>query len=229
MNVYEIKLKVYLLKDIKYENCLEAVSSYLDSGLCKNEKFLDKHNEKEYKLYNFNYLYPIETDKLYKKDKFYILTIRTIDREIADYIDSVICNHFDENIKGITSEVKIIKRKIIDKIYSITPVLIKNNDGYWKKNNDLEFFEKRIKENVLKKYKYITNKELEVCDFYNEIKFKNHKPIATNFKNIKLLGDKIELSIEDNPISQEIAYMILGVGLAENNSRGAGFMNFRWV
>lgn len=229
MHVYEIKLKVYLLQNIKYENSLEIVSSYLDSGLCKNEKFLTQHNKKEYKLYNFNYLYPPEKDKIYKQGSLYTLTIRTIDKEIAEYMGNIICNHFDENIKGLTSEIRIIPRKTIDKIYSITPVLIKNDTGYWKQKNDLEFFEKRIKENTLKKYKYISNNELELCDFYNEIKFKNHKPIATNFKNIRLLGDKIELSIETDPISQELAYMILGLGLAENNSRGTGFMNVRWV
>lgn len=229
MNVYEIKLKVYLLQDIKYENSLEIVSSYLDSGLCKNEKFLSQHNKKDYKLYNFNYLYPTEKDKIYKQGSLYTLTIRTIDKEIAQYICNVICNHFDENIKALTSEIRIIPRKHIDKIYSITPILIKDTT-YWREKNNLEFFEKRLKENTLKKYKYISdNKEMELCDFYNEIKFKNHKPIATNFKNIRLLGDKIELSIETDPLSQELAYMILGIGALENNSRGNGFMNFRWV
>ena len=228
MNVYEIKLKVCLLKNIKYENSLEIASSYLDFSLCKNEKFLSEHKEKKYKHYNFNYLYPIENDKVYKKDKLYTITIRTIDQEVAEYLLNSTCNHSDENIKGIRSELKVIPKKYIEKIYSITPVLIKDKEGYWRKKNNIDFFEKRLKENVVKKYKYISNnKEIELSDFYNEIKFKNYKPIKTSFKNINLLGDKVELSIESDLKSQELAYMILGMGLLENNSRGMGFVNFK--
>ena len=228
MNVYEIKLKVCLLKNIKYENSLEIASSYLDFSLCKNEKFLSEHKEKKYKHYNFNYLYPIENDKVYKKDKLYTITIRTIDQEVAEYLLNSTCNHSDENIKGIRSELKVIPKKYIEKIYSITPVLIKDKEGYWRKKNNIEFFEKRLKENIIKKYKYISNnKEIELSDFYNEIKFKNYKPIKTSFKNINLLGDKVELSIESDLKSQELAYMILGMGLLENNSRGMGFVNFK--
>ena len=228
MNVYEIKLKVCLLKNIKYESSLEIMSSYLDFSLCKNEKFLSEHKEKKYKHYNFNYLYPIENDKVYKKDKLYTITIRTIDQEVAEYLLNSTCNHSDENIKGIRSELKVIPKKYIEKIYSITPVLIKDKEGYWRKKNNIDFFEKRLKENVVKKYKYISNnKEIELSDFYNEIKFKNYKPIKTSFKNINLLGDKVELSIESDLKSQELAYMILGMGLLENNSRGMGFVNFK--
>ena len=228
MNVYEIKLKVCLLKNIKYENSLEIASSYLDFSLCKNEKFLSEHKEKKYKHYNFNYLYPIENDKVYKKDKLYTITIRTIDQEVAEYLLNSTCNHSDENIKGIRSEIRVIPKKYIEKIYSITPVLIKDKEGYWRKKNNIDFFEKRLKENVVKKYKYISNnKEIELSDFYNEIKFKNYKPIKTSFKNINLLGDKVELSIESDLKSQELAYMILGMGLLENNSRGMGFVNFK--
>ena len=204
------------------------MSSYLDFSLCKNEKFLSKHKEKKYKHYNFNYLYPIENDKVYKKDKLYTITIRTIDQEVAEYLLNSTCNHSDENIEGIKSELKILPKKYIEKIYSITPVLIKDKEGYWRKKNNIEFFEKRLKENIIKKYKYISNnKEIELNNFYNEIKFKNYKPIKTSFKNINLLGDKVELSIESDLKSQELAYMILGMGLLENNSRGMGFVNFK--
>ncbi|MGL4991677.1 MAG: CRISPR-associated endoribonuclease Cas6, partial [Sarcina sp.] len=63
----------------------------------------------------------------------------------------------------------------------------------------------------------------------SEIQFKNRKPISTNFKNIKLLGDKIELSIQSDQISQDLAYLSLGTSLGENSSRGFGFVNFRWL
>lgn len=228
MNVYELKLKLYLLKNIKYEEVLEKTASFLDIGFCKNPIFLEKHNSKEYKEYNFNYLYPTEIDKIYKADMLYTLTIRTINKELADYICSNIINHYDDNLKAIKCDIRIIPKKHIEKIYSITPVLIKH-DRYWRNTESIEFFEKRIKENILKKSNYINKTSIKNHDFYNEIEFKNKKPISTVFKGIKLLGDKVELSIESDKISQDLAYLSLGVSLGENSSRGFGFVNFKWL
>ena len=49
------------------------------------------------------------------------------------------------------------------------------------------------------------------------------------YKNVRLLGDKIRLSILDDKLSQTLAYFALGVGIGEMNSRGAGFLNYRWL
>ena len=49
------------------------------------------------------------------------------------------------------------------------------------------------------------------------------------FKDITFLGDKIRLSISDNKTAQELAYMALGTGIGEINSRGAGFLGWRWL
>ncbi|MGL4739472.1 MAG: CRISPR-associated endoribonuclease Cas6 [Sarcina sp.] len=228
MRVYELKLKLYLLKDIRYEDVLERTASFLDKGFCKNEIFLQKHNSREYKEYNFNYLYPTEVDKVYKVDKLYTLTIRTINKDLANYIHNYIVHHYDDNLKAIKCDIRIIPKKHIEKIYSITPIIIKNN-GYWRNLESIEFFEKRLKENILKKSNYINKTSIVNHDFYNEIQFKNRKPISTNFKNINLLGDKIELSIESDQISQDLAYLSLGVSLGENSSRGFGFVNFKWL
>lgn len=58
--------------------------------------------------------------------------------------------------------------------------------------------------------------------------FLNRKVIAMHYKDISLLGDKIELCIDADPVSQEVAYMLLGVGLGENNSSmGAGYVNYK--
>lgn len=49
------------------------------------------------------------------------------------------------------------------------------------------------------------------------------------YKNINLLGDKIVLEVAQNHQAQELAYLALGVGLLENNSRGFGFVNFKYL
>ncbi len=94
----------------------------------------------------------------------------------------------------------------------------------------LSEFEERIKINLIKKYNKFTGEKIEEnFDFYTSIEFKNKKPISVNYKNIKLLGDKLQLNIADDKLSQKIAYMALGTGLGENNSRGLGFVNFRYL
>ena len=61
------------------------------------------------------------------------------------------------------------------------------------------------------------------------LEFLNEGPIVMEYKNVKLLGDKVRLQIADNDSAQKLAYMSLGTGLLEMNSRGAGFVNYRWL
>ena len=94
----------------------------------------------------------------------------------------------------------------------------------------LEEFEKRLKENLIKKYKFFTGKDIdESLPLYDLIEFKNKVPVKMPYKNINLLGDKIVLEVAQNHQAQELAYLALGVGLLENNSRGFGFVNFKYL
>jgi CRISPR-associated endoribonuclease Cas6 len=123
-----------------------------------------------------------------------------------------------------------LPKKHIEKLYSITPAIMKNEDGYWKNKIKLDEFERRLKENLIKKYNSSMNTKIdENFQLYTTIEFKNKKPISTNYKNIKLLGDKISLNIAENENAQKIAYMSLGTGVFEMNARGYGFVNYRWL
>ncbi|KID48419.1 hypothetical protein C095_09085 [Fusobacterium necrophorum subsp. funduliforme B35] len=65
-------------------------------------------------------------------------------------------------------------------------------------------------------------------EIYTGLRFLNIKPVPIYYKNMVLRGDKIELTISNHPIAQEIAYMILGTGLLENSSRGLGYVNYQY-
>ncbi|NFG62983.1 MULTISPECIES: CRISPR-associated endoribonuclease Cas6 [unclassified Clostridium] len=230
MNVFQIKLKVFLLEDIILENLQSNLSAFIDKGLSKNEELLKFHKSNKFKYYCFDSLYPIEKDKVYKKNNVYTLTIRTIDKNLAKFFNNVLVNEFDNYIKALTSEIRIIPKKHIDKIYSITPAIMKSNNGYWKSKMTLDDFERRLKENLIKKYNSILDTKInEDFDLYTTIEFKNKKPIATSYKEIKLLGDKISLNIAENEMAQNLAYMSIGTGILENNGRGFGFINYRWL
>lgn len=228
MQVFQIRLKLFLLKNIKVECLQNDLNSFIDGGLVKDEELLELHQANRYKYYCFDGLYPIEKDKVYKKGIIYSLTLRTIDNRLADFFANKLVNEFNDKFKGLTSEIRIIPKKHIDKIYSVTPVILKN-DGYWKNKLSIDDFERRLFENLIKKYNYVMNTKIdEDFQLYTGIEFKNKKPVAFHYKNIKLLGDKISLNIAENKITQDIIYMSIGTGLGEMNSRGAGFINYRY-
>lgn len=230
MKVYEIKMLLYLLKDIDYKECQEEICNFIDSGMVKDEKLLELHNKNTYKLYNFNLFYPLERDNVYKQGGMYSIQIRTIDKTLADFFNNTLVNNFTESIKGLTSAIRIIPQKHIDKIYSITPAILKSDEGYWKGNLSLSDFERRLKENLVKKYNLVMDTKIdEGFQLYTNIEFKNEKPVAINYKGRKLLGDKISINIGDEKIAQDLAYMALGTGILEMNARGAGYVNYKWL
>lgn len=223
-------MPVYLLKDIEVRDCQEEIASFIDRGISQVDKFLELHNENTYKLYSFNTFYPLEKSGMYEKGKIYSIQIRTINKELAEFFNNSLVNNFTESIKGLTSTIRIIPKRHIDKIYSITPAILKSDEGYWKGNLSLGDFERRLKENLIKKYNLVMNTKIdEDFQLYTSIEFKNQKPVAMNYKGRKLLGDKISLNISDEKTAQDLAYMALGTGLLEMNARGAGYVNFKWL
>lgn len=230
MKVYNLDIKVYLLNDIYLNKMQESIANVIDLALSKSQKYIEFHNSIGYKFYCFNGLYPLEQDEIYKEDNIYTFQLRTIDIELAKYLMNKINDIVTNDIKVLKCDLKIIPKKHIDKIFSITPVVIKDDKGYWRGHISLKEFEERIKINLIKKYNKFTGEKIdENFELYKSIEFKNRKPIAVDYKDIKLLGDKIQLTIADDEMSQKIAYMALGTGLGENNARGSGSVGFRWL
>lgn len=228
MKVYEISLKVFLLKEIDFSESQSKIADLIDQTLVKDEKFLSIHNKNMYKNYCFNSFYPLEKDGIYKVGSIYTIKIRTIDKEMAMYLNDKIANEYTNCIKALTIEIRIIPKRYIEKIYTITPLIIKNDSGYWKNSLSFDGFEKRLKENLIKKYNSINETKIdEDFQLYTSIEVNNRMPIACSYKGKKLLGDKVNLVISDDEMAQNLAYMSLGVGLGEINARGYGFVNYK--
>ncbi|GAB6150019.1 CRISPR-associated endoribonuclease Cas6 [Clostridium novyi] len=230
MEVFEEKVKVYLLNDVRREYMSVKIAQIIDKILCKSEEFSKFHEENKFKMYCFNGFYPIEKSEVYKKGKIYDFSIRTVDESLAKFIKENLVNEYTECIKVLTIQEKIIHERYIEKIYSIMPVILKTTQGYWRKNLRLEDFERLIKENLIKKYnQYYNTKIDENFSLYDNLIFNNNKPVSMKCKNITLLGDKITLFISSNETAQKLAHFALGVALGENSARGAGFCNYKWL
>lgn len=201
MRVYQIRMQIFLLEDILINKIQEKITAFIDSGFKTDEEWLNFHEKNSFKNYCYDQLYPIEKDRVYKKGKIYTLTIRTVDLELAKYF-KLVC--VDNHIKEIK--------------------------GYWKEAISFAEFEQRLKVNLIKKWNaYHQEKIDEDFDLYTVIELKNKKPIAIEYKKIKLLGDKVQIQVADNKRAQDLWYFALGVGLGEMNARGCGFLNYRWL
>lgn len=230
MKTYEIRVKVYTSKDIPVSKIFTVIAHYIDSSLAKTKELLDYHENNQFKNYCFNSLWPVEKDMVYKKDKIYTFIIRTVDLDLARYFSEHLSNHRTNELKGLTVENRMIPRKIIDELYTLTPIILKTDNGYWKNTMSVDDFEKRLFENAVKKYNEYANVKMdEDFQFYTSMKFLNKAPISIQYKKIRLLGDKISLKIADNEQAQDLAYFIIGTGLCEMNSRGCGYCNYHWL
>ena len=67
MKVYQIKLKVFMLKNVLINEIQSVISEFIDTALSKDEILSNFHKDNKYKQYSFDGFYPLEKEKIYKK------------------------------------------------------------------------------------------------------------------------------------------------------------------
>ena len=228
VNIYEISMLVFLKEDIHVDDSITRICEFIDKFLSSDQETLKFHRENRFKNYSFCSFYPLEKDMVYKRNRNYTLRIRTTDSSLASLFNEKMVNTYTDSVKGLTSEIKILRKRFIDRIYTITPAIIKNEEGYWKGILTVEDYERRIKENLIKKYRNITGEEIpNDHELFTSIEFNNRKPVKFKYKGRKLLGDKITITMNQDELSQRVAHMSMGTGIGEINARGGGYINSR--
>lgn len=230
MQVDEMYIKVYCLKDIDKKEVSIQISKLIDCCLMGSHETQHIHTSKCYKSYSFSGFIPLETDGIYKKGNIYTFIVRTVDQKLTNIFKERLVNQSTNELKALVAESKKIKIRPIEKIYSLTSVIMKFEEGYWRGKYSEEIFEKRIRENMIKKFNMLNQSKLdEDFELFQYIRFDNQKPIAFPCRDITLLGDKVTLGVATNPIAQQLAYMTIGTGLGEINARGAGFIGYKYL
>lgn len=111
------------------------------------------------------------------RTKIYTFTVRTVDSQLAKYFSDVLKNHYTQ--------------KMISEIFSLSPVITKSNEGYWRSHMSLDEYENRLFSNAVKKYNYFTGEQIEEnFPLYTRLQFLNRHPIVCRYKNISLLGER---------------------------------------
>ena len=222
MQYYNIKVAVLLKNDTQALENYEKISKLISASMLKDQTLKQIHEENIYKNYVFCNLYPIEKDGVYKAGNIYTFQIRTIDFKLGLKIKQVLNNFQNEEFKVIVSDLESSTQRKINTLATLTPAIITSDKGDYLINNDMQLVKERILANAQKKYNQLYNEKIDM-DFIKSIKQTNNKPIKIPYKNINILGYKFEIEVKDDPISQNLAYLILSVGLLEKNAEGFGF------
>ena len=222
MNCYNLKVIVLLKQNLKNEETYEKISNLISYAMLKDKNLKEIHEKNTYKNYVFCSLYPVQKDGIYKQNNIYSFDLRGLEFSKIMKLKQVLANVENEYFKIIQINLQNHEQIEINKLVTLTPAIITTPKGDYDIKDDINLAKRRILANIQKKYKNIYNTEINV-DFIKEIKKTNRQPIKIPYKNINMLGNKFEIEVKEDPISQNLAYLALTVGVLEKNSLGFGF------
>lgn len=231
MNIYEIIVRIYIIRDIPIPLIYAELTKYIDGYLGQSKYFCEFHQRKGLKGYCFDLPIKIEKGmKAYKSDQIYQFRIRTVDKELLSYLLDGIADYKTDSIKGLTRVVKQIPHRPIASVYSLTPVVLKNDDGYWRDRISFGEFEQELIKSLCHQYEEYTGDKIEEnMALYNQIELKSKCAVGVPYKGITLLGDKLSMQVADNETAQKVMYFTLANGMGTMGSRGLGFLGYRFV
>lgn len=231
MQYFEIAVTTYLLKDMYFTDSSEIISKMINKAMLLDNDLSEKHKKNEYKNYVFNNLYPLESDKTYRKGRVYIFKIRTLEKDFAKKIRELIIKIESQDIKIVATDIKTIWKKHIVELYTVTPALITVDNKYWLPQDNLILLKNRFDANLEKKYKafYDDNFSIE-HSFIQHIELLNKIPLSFYYKNTKLLANKFRIIPNNDEQSQLLAFTAEAIGIGEKNSAaGLGFCNAQYL
>ena len=230
MLVFELPLKICILSPLPFLQAAEKIGRFIESALWEVGLY-PPDDEASYAgwPYTFDLPFPIESGLIYQPGKIYTVRIRTIRQELAEFFVRRLPVHQSEEMQGLSGELKIIPRFALEKVYTLTPVVMKMKCGYWRNRMKVPEYEERLKRNLIRKYRLFGERTLSAdfplsCD----LSFTNRKPVRVPYQDKALLGDKLSLTASQNESAQELLYMALGTGMGENNTGGCGFLSYRF-
>lgn len=226
MIFYNLKVIVQLKEDINYENTYEIISNYIANAMLNEEELKEMHHENCYKLYTFCSLYPFESGGIYRKNSMYAFDIHYINMDFGLKLKQLLKFVKSKYFNLISTSIQANEYRKINKLISLTPAICTTNKNDYKINGDLNLIKNRLIAGAEKKYFEIYNNKIS-CDFIKSIKQTNLKPIKLPYKNIHFLGNKFEIEIKEDEISQKLAFILLATGILEKNSQGYGFCKAR--
>lgn len=222
MKCFNLKVTVLVKQDITSEESYEKISDFISYAMLKDKILKEVHEKNTFKNYVFCSLYPIQKDGIYKQNNIYFFDLRGMDFSKILKLKQVLQNLENQYFKTIQISLQTHEQIKIDKLVTLTPAIITTPKGDYDIKDDMNLVKDRILSNIQKKYKSIYNTAVDI-DFIKAIKKTNINPIKIPYKNIYMLGNKFEIEVKEDPMSQNLAYLAVSIGILEKNAIGFGF------
>jgi len=221
MHYFELTTTAYLLKNVDFDEVNEKIAQLINKAMLNDEKLAMKHEVNQFKNYVFDSLYPREKDKIYKAGKIYVFRIRSLEEDFITKINQLFRNVTTDYFKVIAGEIKKQEQRTIKELYTVTPALATINNHFWISGDDIMLLQDRIQINLLKKYREFYNVDLKKENsFIQCIEIKNKKPIAYNYKNIQLIGNKFNIKVNEDDLLEKNATNGMGFCIAKYSYNG---------
>ncbi|EEM86548.1 CRISPR-associated endoribonuclease Cas6 [Bacillus thuringiensis serovar vazensis] len=221
---FELIITVLLRENVHYEDSLQLIGGFINKTMLQNENLKALHKRKGYKNYVFSNFYPIEKDKIYKKNRVYVIRLKSLDYRFLKDLKECLPSIKNYALQCLSLELKQLSQKHIVDLYTVTPVVITVDNKPFLPEDSLDILCNRLQANLEKKYKAFYGEALFTESFMQRIEFINRKPIKTNYKGIELLGNKFKITVKGDEKSQLLARVAIGAGIGEKNSAlGCGF------
>lgn len=230
MKFYQLVIALKTKQDIYYDEVTEKLSILFSKSMLYHHNLKSMHELNQYKLYVFEGLSPFERDKIYKKDRIYTTNLRCMDEGMAEDFKNCLkqtnTNEFD--VVAVDINTYTIIRNIRE-LYTITPAIATIDGRPWKEPLNIDILKNSINTNLINKFKAIKGIEYPIPEhnMIKDIELKNIKPIAFKYKNIKLIGNKFSIQVNQDELSQEMARIAVSTGLLEKNSLGYGYCLYK--
>jgi len=229
---FELICTAYLKQDIHFKQSFEILSKYISFSMAQVENLKKLHEQIGFKHYTFGNLYPIESEKVYKKGNGYQFTLRSLNEQFINDLSTTL----RQNINNpyfivVETHKKTIKQIFINELYSVTPVVVSVENGrYWSidKDGDILKLQRQLHDNLEKKYQEFYKEPIKgEQNFIQLLEIKNNYPqsiyLTKNKKDVRFFGNKFRIIPNEDEVSQKLAFVALACGLGEKNSFGGGF------
>ena len=225
MEYSQLIFTVFLQRDVHFTESNELIGQCINKAMLMDEELSVKHERNEFKFYVFNNLYPVEEDGVYKKGRIYVFKIRSLDKSFNTKIKALLPVVDSTVFKIISVEEKYFKKKQITELYTITPAIITIDGKYWTPKDNFMIVGERFQAGLEKKYKQFYKEPLEVTgSFIQRIELLNKIAFSFKYKNAKLLANKFRIFVNEDAVSQQLAFMAEATGIGEKSSAaGLGF------
>ena len=228
----QIRVDVKLGEDVKFKDAGEFISVAINKAILYDKELSSRHKTNTFKHYCFSSFYPPEKDGVYKKEGLYNFDIRSLDSSFIEKIEHFLSVDQNPKFKVLNIKKTRVKQFFISELYTVTPTVVSFEDEnrklyHWtmQRDGDILKLQNALQNNLLRKYKSFYNDEPKpMQNFIQLLEIKNQKPQTTNYKDIRLFGNKFRIIPNEDEVSQKLAFIALSCGLGEKGSSvGVGF------